>query len=110
MLATITILLLTVVLSLQGQQHVLKEQYSMRGFYSPFTYEWTQLLEQFHNAFGSKNTSKDHSQCLYSMPKFDCQPFLWHDAIVDRDAYHLRPMVTQDIFYLLELSINLCFF
>ncbi|RCH82419.1 hypothetical protein CU098_008463, partial [Rhizopus stolonifer] len=25
------------------------------------------------------------------MPSFDCPPFVWDDAILDRDAYHLRP-------------------
>jgi hypothetical protein len=94
-LTTITLLLLIAVLSLQGQQHIFKEQQPKSVLYSPFTYEWTRLLEQFHNAFGSKNTSKDDSKCLYPMPKFDCQPFLWHDGIIDRDAYHLRPMVTE---------------
>ncbi|KAI9248912.1 GDSL-like Lipase/Acylhydrolase-domain-containing protein [Sporodiniella umbellata] len=61
------------------------------GWVEPFTYEWVQLLEQFHNAFGNR-TKKD--TCLFPIPKFDCQPFLWEDSIVERDAYHLRP---QDI-------------
>ncbi|GAA5814337.1 hypothetical protein MFLAVUS_007831 [Mucor flavus] len=61
------------------------------GLLSPFSYEWTQLLEQFHNTLGNKNTSKDSSACLYPVPSFDCEPFLWNDAIIERDAYHLRP-------------------
>jgi hypothetical protein len=98
-LTIITILLLTIVFSLQGQQLVFKEQYPTSHLYSPFTYEWTQLLEQFHNTFGNKNISKDYSRCLYPMPKFNCQPFLWHDGIIDRDAYHLRPMVTEILLF-----------
>ncbi|KAI8090679.1 hypothetical protein BDF21DRAFT_411809 [Thamnidium elegans] len=62
-----------------------------KSLLSPFSYEWTQLLEQFHNTLGNKNTSKDSSVCLYPVPSFDCEPFVWNDAIIERDAYHLRP-------------------
>jgi hypothetical protein len=65
-------------------------------FLTPFSYEWVQLLEQFHNTLGNK--SKD-TECLFKVPKFDCPPFVWHDAIVDRDAYHLRPQVCFFFFF-----------
>ncbi|CEP08885.1 hypothetical protein [Parasitella parasitica] len=64
---------------------------SSKSILSPFSYEWIQLLEQFHNTFGHLNTSKDSDACLFPVPAFDCEPFIWHDAILDRNAYHLRP-------------------
>lgn len=70
------------------------------GILSPFTYEWTQILEQFHNTLGNRNTSKDDSACLYPVPLFECEPFVWNDAIIERDAYHLRPNVRRIYFYL----------
>jgi hypothetical protein len=78
---------------IQQDQYIFKEAKNNR-LVSPFTYEWTQLLEQFHNTLGNKNTTKDDSACLYPIPEFNCEPFIWHDAIVDRDAYHLRPSVS----------------
>ena len=72
----------------QPDQHVFKQQNSL---VIPFSYEWTQLLQQFHNTFG--NSSKDDSTCLFPTPSFDCKPFFWQDDIFDRDAYHLRPQV-----------------
>lgn len=73
------------------QQQVVFNQ--NRGLIQPFTYEWVHLLEQFHNAFG--NTSKK-DVCLYPLPRFECKQFVWDDAIVDRDAYHLRPQVKKE--------------
>lgn len=93
-----TILLLILVyascLYAQIDQHIFREP-SKTGLLSPFTYEWTHVLEQFHNTLGHKNTSKDDSACLFPVPSFDCEPFLWNDAIVERDAYHLRPSVKK---------------
>lgn len=82
----------------QAEQYVFKQRPQQKqsnyGLISPFTYEWTQLLEQYHNTFGNKNVTNDDSTCLHPIPKFHCKPFFWHDAIVDRDAYHLRPSVS----------------
>lgn len=76
------------------EQHVFQQhqhQTSSNSILSPFSYEWIQLLEQFHNTLGHRNTSKDDDACLFPVPAFDCEPFIWHDAILNRDAYHLRP-------------------
>lgn len=75
------------------QQQQQQQQASSNSILSPFSYEWIQLLEQFHNTLGHRNTSKDDDACLFPVPAFDCEPFIWHDAIVNRDAYHLRPNV-----------------
>lgn len=75
------------------QDQLVFQQPGKNGIIPPFTYEWTQILEQFHNTLGNKNTSKDDSACLYPVPSFDCEPFVWNDAIIERDAYHLRPNV-----------------
>ncbi|CAO0794775.1 unnamed protein product [Mucor circinelloides] len=78
----------------QQEQHVFQQQQqqtSSSSILSPFSYEWIQLLEQFHNTLGHRNTSKDDEACLFPVPAFDCEPFIWHDAILNRDAYHLRP-------------------
>lgn len=85
-----TLLLSTVYSQLLPNQYIFKEP-NKNGLITPFSYEWTQLLEQFHNTLGNKNTSKDDSACLYPVPKFNCKPFVWQDSIIDRDAYHLRP-------------------
>ena len=79
------------------EQHVFhqnNQQINSNSILSPFSYEWIQLLEQFHNTLGNKNNSKDDGACLFPVPTFDCEPFIWHDAILDRDAYHLRPNVS----------------
>ncbi|GAN05784.1 phospholipase a2 [Mucor ambiguus] len=76
------------------EQHVFQQQQQQaisNSILSPFSYEWIQLLEQFHNTLGHRNTSKDDDACLFPVPAFDCEPFIWHDAILHRDAYHLRP-------------------
>ncbi|KAI8647148.1 hypothetical protein BD408DRAFT_408682 [Parasitella parasitica] len=79
--------------SQENQQYVfLKNQpIDSKSILSPFSYEWIQLLEQFHNTLGHTNISKDNDACIFPVPAFDCEPFIWHDAILDRDAYHLRP-------------------
>ncbi|KAI9469783.1 MAG: hypothetical protein EXX96DRAFT_587438 [Benjaminiella poitrasii] len=66
-----------------------QQQVAFRSLSNPFTVEWIQVLEQFYNTFG--NHSKDDSSCLYPIPEFDCEPFMWNDGIIKRDAYHLRP-------------------
>lgn len=83
----------------QQQQYIFKQEQQNYGMISPFTYEWTQLLENYHNTLGSnRNLTKDDSACLYPTPAFHCKPFIWHDAIIDRDAYHLRPSVSREVF------------
>lgn len=82
--------------------HQNNQQINSNSILSPFSYEWIQLLEQFHNTLGNKNNSKDDGACLFPVPTFDCEPFIWHDAILERDAYHLRPNVSV-------AQYNMCF-
>ncbi|CAO3652256.1 unnamed protein product [Cunninghamella echinulata] len=70
----------------------------------PFTEPWLHLLEQYYNFFhGENNTNLQKEQCAFSLPDFDCQPFMYNDDIKDheRNAYHIRP---QDIKLVIALG------
>lgn len=64
----------------------------------PFTEPWLHLLEQYYNLFHRENNNDIslREQCAYSLPDFNCQPFIYNDGISDdkRDAYHIRPQVS----------------
>ncbi|KAI8974686.1 hypothetical protein BDB01DRAFT_806093 [Pilobolus umbonatus] len=83
----VLILLFFLCVSAQQQQEVLQYKPQI-----PFSKEWLHLLEYFYNTRGHNRTKEQ--KCLHKIPRFYCLPFLWDDAIIDRDAYHLRP---QDI-------------
>jgi small subunit ribosomal protein S29e/phospholipase B1 len=83
---TIISLLLFVIVLGQPQQKVFQNT----NAFSPFTLEWTEILQQMYNTLGNK--SKENT-CLFPVPTFHCTPFYWNDQINNRDAYHLRPNV-----------------
>ncbi|CAO3651060.1 unnamed protein product [Cunninghamella blakesleeana] len=71
----------------------------------PFTEPWLHLLEQYYNMFHGENNNviSLQEQCAYSLPDFNCHPFIHNDGISDakRNAYHIRP---QDIKLVIALG------